>query len=49
MALFKLKQVVYHNYEIEAETQEEALEMLYSGEYDPVSADYNEIVFTNED
>jgi hypothetical protein len=48
MAIFKFKQVVYDNYEIEAETQEEALEKLYSGNYDPVSSDYNEVVFSDE-
>lgn len=45
MKLFVLKQEVYEYYHIEADNQDDALEILYSGDIDPVKSDYKDVHF----
>ena len=47
MAIYKLKQKVYEMYEIEADSADEALDILYSGDVDPRDYIYEEIIFDN--
>ena len=49
MPVFKMRQLVYENYEIEAKDEEEALEMLYSGDFDPANVEYKEVTFSSEE